>query len=153
MRQIDATELRRSLFVTLKDIDGPVEIKRHGRVVAVLLPPSASPKAKAARAKRPAINRRRIARFCRRHHIKEFSLFGSILRNDFNAQSDVDVLIDKKPEAQRTLAEYTAMREELSDIFGGRKIDLLDKAIVAQGTNQFRKQEILETAKVIHVEK
>lgn len=68
------------------------------------------------------IPRDRIAAFCRRHHIRRLSLFGSVLRSDFRPDSDVDVLVEFEPGHVPGLA-FFAMEEELSDIFG-RKVDL-----------------------------
>ncbi len=63
-----------------------------------------------------------IAEFCRRHHIRKLSLFGSILRDDFQPQSDIDVLVEFAPGARTGLA-FIRMEDELSDLLG-RKVDL-----------------------------
>ena len=63
-----------------------------------------------------------IALFCRRHRIRRLSLFGSILREDFGPDSDVDVLVEFEPGATPGLA-FFAMQDELTEIFG-RKVDL-----------------------------
>jgi hypothetical protein len=64
----------------------------------------------------------RIAEFCRRHHIKKLAIFGSVLRADFRADSDIDVLVEFEPGQTPGLA-FFAMQEELSTILG-RKVDL-----------------------------
>ncbi len=64
----------------------------------------------------------KIADFCRRHHIRRLSLFGSVLRDDFGPESDVDVLVEFEPGHTPGLAFFT-MEEELSQIIG-RKVDL-----------------------------
>ena len=64
----------------------------------------------------------KIADFCRRHHIRRLSLFGSVLRDDFGPESDVDVLVDFEPGHTPGLA-FFSMEEELSRIIG-RKVDL-----------------------------
>lgn len=64
----------------------------------------------------------RIAEFCRRHHIRRLSIFGSALRDDFRQDSDVDVLVEFKPGHVPGLA-FFAMEQELSEILG-RKVDL-----------------------------
>jgi len=64
----------------------------------------------------------RIAEFCRRHHIKKLAIFGSALRPDFRADSDIDVLVEFEPGQVPGLA-FFAMQEELSTILG-RKVDL-----------------------------
>lgn len=64
----------------------------------------------------------RIAAFCRQHHIQKLSLFGSVLRDDFGPDSDIDVLVEFEPGHVPGLAFY-AMQDELSDLLG-RKVDL-----------------------------
>ena len=68
------------------------------------------------------IPRTKLAEFCRRRHIRRLSLFGSVLREDFTKDSDIDVLVEFEPEHVPGL-EFFAMEEELSEIFG-RKVDL-----------------------------
>ena len=68
------------------------------------------------------VDRVRIEDFCRRHHIRRLSLFGSVLRSDFRSDSDVDVLVEFEPGHVPGLAFFT-METELSDILG-RKVDL-----------------------------
>ena len=64
-----------------------------------------------------------IADFCRRHGVRRLSLFGSILRDDFSAASDVDILLEYLPERVPTLLDMVAMEQELSDMIS-RKVDL-----------------------------
>ena len=64
----------------------------------------------------------RIAEFCRTHHIKKLAIFGSALRPDFRADSDIDVLVEFEPDHVPGLA-FFGMQEELSTILG-RKVDL-----------------------------
>ncbi len=66
----------------------------------------------------------RVAGFCRRHHIKKLSLFGSVLREDFDVDSDVDVLVEFESGYTPGFA-LIRMEDELSAMFGGRKIDLI----------------------------
>lgn len=65
-----------------------------------------------------------IERFCLRNGIKKLSLFGSVLRDDFGPESDIDVLVEFMPEARVGFFELFDMQEELSHIFGGNKVDL-----------------------------
>lgn len=65
----------------------------------------------------------RLAEFCRRHGIRKLSLFGSILRDDFGPESDVDVLVEFDPAATPTLFSLAAMELELTRLLG-RKADL-----------------------------
>jgi hypothetical protein len=68
------------------------------------------------------VNRAKIAEFCRKHHIRRLAFFGSVLRDDFRPDSDVDVLVEFEPEHTPGLA-FFAMEAELSEILG-RKVDL-----------------------------
>lgn len=65
----------------------------------------------------------RIAEFCQRHHICKLSLFGSVLRDDFRPESDIDVLVEFEPGKTPGLAVVT-MQQELSELFNGRTVDL-----------------------------
>jgi uncharacterized protein len=73
-------------------------------------------------AARIQIDRKKIEEFCRRHHVRRLSLFGSVLRDDFGPDSDVDVLVDFEPGYVPGLS-FLSMEEELSKILG-RKTDL-----------------------------
>lgn len=68
------------------------------------------------------VNRAQIAEFCRKHHIRRLAFFGSVLRDDFRPDSDVDVLVEFEPGHVPGLA-FFAMEVELSEILG-RKVDL-----------------------------
>ncbi len=89
----------------------------------------------------------KIGAFCQKWKLKEFSLFGSVLRDDFGPQSDIDVLISFRPGAAMTFEGYLQMREELSAIFGGRSVDLVEKRLLR---NPFRRYEILTTREVVY---
>ncbi len=88
-----------------------------------------------------------IAAFCRRWRITEFSLFGSVLREDFGPESDVDCCVVYEPSWRFDLDDLVAMREELSKLFGGRSIDLVERRAI---TNPFMRYEIITTRKVIY---
>ena len=72
-----------------------------------------------------AIDRERIADFCRRHHIAKLSLFGSVLRDDFTPESDVDVLVEFEPGHVPGFLRLSRMERELSGVLDDHKIDLL----------------------------
>ena len=72
---------------------------------------------------RISINRDKIAEFCRRHHIRKLALFGSVLRDDFRPDSDVDVLVEFVPNASAGFLRLAAMELELSQLLG-RRADL-----------------------------
>ena len=90
-----------------------------------------------------AVNREMVAAFCRRHHIVKLSFFGSVLREDFGSDSDVDVLVQFDPRHIPTLLEVAAMEEELS-ILLGRKADLR----TAEDLSRYFRDEVLATAEV-----
>lgn len=71
-----------------------------------------------------AYDRQQLAELCRRHHIRRLSLFGSVLRDDFGPESDVDVLVEFEPGHTPGLA-ITDVEDELSTLFGGRRVDLV----------------------------
>ena len=78
-----------------------------------------------------AIPKGQIAEFCRRHHICKLSLFGSVLRDDFRPDSDVDVLVEFEPKHIPGLIRFAGMELELSQLLGGRKVDLNTPQLVA----------------------
>ncbi|MFH0938572.1 MAG: nucleotidyltransferase family protein [Planctomycetota bacterium] len=90
-----------------------------------------------------------IAAFCRRWQIVEVALFGSVLRDDFRPNSDVDVLVRFHPEARYTLLDMVPIQEELKQILG-REVDLVDYADVKQSRNYIRRKAILDFAEVIY---
>ena len=92
------------------------------------------------------IPRKKITDFCQRWQVMELSLFGSILRADFNADSDVDVLVTFAPDTQVSLFDFAQMQLELEDIFS-REVDLVEKASL---NNPYRRREILQTAKRVY---
>jgi len=71
------------------------------------------------------IDRGALAEFCRRHHVRKLSLFGSVLRQDFGPDSDVDVLVEFDPNHVPGFIALHGLEEELSGLLGGRKVDLL----------------------------
>jgi uncharacterized protein len=90
-----------------------------------------------------------IRAFCQRWGVREFSLFGSILREDFGPDSDVDVLIALRAGTTMTLEAHMAMREELSRMFGGREVDMVRREYLK---NPYRKAEIMRTREVVYAE-
>ena len=90
-----------------------------------------------------------LAAFCRRWKIREFALFGSVLREDFRPDSDVDVLVTFGPEAPWTLFDFVQMQDELKEMLG-RGVDLVEKAAIEESRNPFRKRGILSSARVVY---
>ncbi|MHC4521804.1 MAG: nucleotidyltransferase family protein [Planctomycetota bacterium] len=74
--------------------------------------------------KKLAIDKDKIADFCQRHHIGRLAIFGSALRDDFGADSDIDVLVDFEPGHVPGFFRLFDMEEELSGLFEDRKVDL-----------------------------
>ena len=102
------------------------------------------------RVKNIRLPQKEIADFCRRWKISEFALFGSVLRDDFGPDSDLDLLVTFAPEADWSLFDHLRMKEELSHLLN-REIDLLSRHAVEQSHNYLRRQEILNTAQVVYV--
>ena len=92
------------------------------------------------------IPRKKIAEFCERWSITEFSVFGSVLRDDFRPDSDVDVLVSIDPKAHIGLFELIDMQLELEKMFK-RPVDLVEKEGLR---NPYRRREILHTAQVVY---
>jgi uncharacterized protein len=95
------------------------------------------------------IPRNKISEFCRRWQVIEMSLFGSVLRDDFSPDSDIDVLVRFDPNARRTLFDLVRMQDELKAILG-REVDLVSQRGVDSSRNPLRKKAILESAEVIY---
>ena len=93
-----------------------------------------------------ALNRERLGAFCRKWKVKELSLFGSALRDDFGPESDVDVLVELRSGHGLTLYDWMDMIAELKAIFG-RDVDLVAKSGLK---NPLRRMEILRTAEVVY---
>ena len=92
------------------------------------------------------VDRAQIEGFCRKWRVKELSIFGSALREDFLPGSDVDVLVELQPNHGLSLYDWVDMIEELKEIFG-REVDLVAKGGLK---NPFRRRQILRTAEVIY---
>lgn len=88
----------------------------------------------------------KLADFCQRWKITELALFGSVLREDFGPDSDVDVLVELAPHHGLGLYDLIDMEQELRGIFG-RDVDLVTKGGLR---NPFRRHEILSTRQVVY---
>lgn len=94
------------------------------------------------------VDKEELSRFCRRHHIRRLALFGSILREDFRPDSDVDVLVEFEPGHVPGLIRLAGLELDLSKIFGGRKVELNTPLCLSQ---YFRAQ-VLEEAEVLYIQ-
>ena len=92
------------------------------------------------------ISPERIAAFCRKWKVREFSLFGSVLREDFRPDSDVDVLVSFEAGSEWDLFDLVTMRDELMGLFG-RDVDLVEKEGLR---NPFRRHRILTSREVLY---
>ncbi|MDE0150478.1 MAG: nucleotidyltransferase domain-containing protein [Rhodospirillaceae bacterium] len=91
----------------------------------------------------------RIATFCDRWQVTKLALFGSVLRDDFKSDSDIDVLARFDEAARHTLFDMDRMEEELRDIFG-RNVDLVSWRGVESSRNYIRRKAILDAAETIY---
>lgn len=96
------------------------------------------------------IPRERIADFCRKHRVRKLSLFGSALRDDFRADSDVDFLVSFAEDAHYSLFDLAAMEEELGAILG-RKVDLVEREAIEQSENYIHRRHILQSEEPVYV--
>ncbi|MBB4638688.1 nucleotidyltransferase family protein [Longimicrobium terrae] len=92
------------------------------------------------------IPREQIEAFCRKWKIREFALFGSVLRDDFRPDSDVDVLVEFTDDVRHTLFEIVDMQAELARLFH-REVDIVEKAAVK---NPFVRHQILRSNEVVY---
>ena len=91
-----------------------------------------------------------IAEFCQRWQINEFYVFGSVLREDFRPDSDIDIMVSFEADAPWGLLEIVRMKRELETLLG-RDVDLVTKKSIEQSHNWIRRQEILGTAQLVYV--
>ena len=92
----------------------------------------------------------RIREFCERWEVAELALFGSAVRADFGAGSDVDVLVSFPAGVRWGLREWVKMEEELEQIFG-RPVDLVSRAAVERSPNYIRRRHILGSLERVYV--
>ena len=87
-----------------------------------------------------------IKAFCRKWRVREFSLFGSVLRDDFRPDSDVDVLVVFEEDVPWSLWDWSEMRDELKVLFN-REVDLVEKGALQ---NPYRKRAILSAHEIVY---
>lgn len=95
-----------------------------------------------------AVSKERLEEFCRRNHIRKLSFFGSVLRDDFRSDSDVDVLVEFEPNHVPGFIALFQMEQELSRLLGGRKVDLITEKFL----NRRIKDRVLAAAEVQYAE-
>jgi predicted nucleotidyltransferase len=96
------------------------------------------------------IDQAKIEAFCQKWKIVEFSLFGSVLREDFGPESDVDVLVTFAPDSHWTVFDFMRCEDELEQALG-RKVDLVERVAVEQSSNYIRRKHILSSAQRYYV--
>ncbi len=90
-----------------------------------------------------------LKKLCQHWQIIELSLFGSILREDFNADSDIDLLVKFSEEARITFFDLDVIEQQLSQLFH-RPVDVVTKSAIEQSHNPIRRKNILENSKLIY---
>lgn len=91
----------------------------------------------------------RIADFCRRWKINRLAIFGSALREELRPDSDIDLLVTFRSDADWTMFDHFTMEEELSRLFG-REVDLISVRAVEENPNPISRREILDSARQIY---
>jgi predicted nucleotidyltransferase len=95
-------------------------------------------------------DKEKLRDFCRKWKVTEFSLFGSVVRDDFGPDSDVDVLVRLAADVRWRLSTWLEMHQELETLFK-RRVDLIERDAVEQSDNRFRKRAILSSAVMLDV--
>jgi predicted nucleotidyltransferase len=97
---------------------------------------------------RIAVDREKLADFCRRNHIRTLAFFGSVLRDDFGPDSDVDVLVEFESGHVPGLA-FVSIERDLSEMLGGRRVDLVTRSFL----NERIRERVLNDAEVQYAER
>ena len=145
MNTIKATNLRKDLYANLKRVARtgvPVEVVLGGRPAVTIVKSPGS----GTTSRKPLLDLDAIGEFCVKHRVSSFSLFGSILRNDFGAESDVDVLVDV--DGPSDFHAWCEMARELERLFG-RPVDLVPTSALPR-MNEHRRRSIASTAREIY---
>jgi uncharacterized protein len=98
---------------------------------------------------RIALPEKELTAFCRRWRIAELALFGSVLREDFRPDSDVDVLVSFDASAQWGLLDHVAMQDGLTELLG-RTVDLVSRRAIEASDNWIRRKAILDSAETVY---
>ena len=121
--------------MTIPDKDHPEKfMKKRGKIMGKL------------RIDLPA---EKIEEFCKKWKIQEFALFGSVLREDFRPDSDIDILVTFSEEAKHTLFDLVHMENELKEIFG-REVDIVSRRGIESSRNYIRRNAILNSAEAVY---
>ena len=96
-----------------------------------------------------SIRKDQLTAFCKRWQVTELALFGSVLRDDFGPESDMDVLVEFEEGARHTLLDIAQMENELIRMLG-REVDLIERTAVEQSRNYIRRKAILDSVETIY---
>ncbi len=96
------------------------------------------------------VNLDRVAEYCRKWKVTELALFGSVLREDFRPDSDVDVLVTFAQDAKWSLFDLVEMQDELGQLLG-RDVDLVEREAIEKSENYIRRKHILSNTEIIYV--
>jgi predicted nucleotidyltransferase len=91
----------------------------------------------------------KISEICKRYKINELAIFGSALRDDYNENSDIDLLYVFGENTTHSLFDIVRIKEELEKLFG-KPVDFVSRKAIEQSRNIYRKKAILENVKVIY---
>jgi predicted nucleotidyltransferase len=94
------------------------------------------------------MSKHKLAKFCKKNHIKKLSFFGSVLSKNFTVKSDIDILVEFDPAKKPGLFNLIRLEDELSSIFYGHKIDLRTPMDISR----YFRNDVLKMAEVIYVE-
>lgn len=145
MKTMQATELRKSLFDQLDLLEAggePVQIVRFKKPAALLVPVPPQ-----TTSRKPLIDLDAVATFCKRHSVRSFALFGSILTDHFDAESDVDVLVDLG-DLHIDFRTMFKMIGELESMFM-RKVDMVERSSLAR-LDPIRRRSIERSERIIY---
>lgn len=90
-----------------------------------------------------------LVNFCQQRQITELALFGSVLRDDFRPDSDIDVLVTFVLDAKISLLDLVEIQDQFAELFH-RSVDLIEKSTIKTSPNWIRRQEILNSATMIY---
>lgn len=95
------------------------------------------------------VSQERIAEFCERRGIVELYVFGSVLRDDFCSESDIDILFQFEPDGSYNIHDLLAMEQELEEMFD-RKVDFVNKKMIENSNNNLRRDLIFRTMEIVY---
>lgn len=95
------------------------------------------------------LSEQQIAAFCSQWGVRDFALFGSVLREEFGPGNDIEVLVRFAPNSSHSLFDLVRMENELSRMVG-RKVDLVEREAIEESRNYLRRRAILESARTIY---